>query len=88
MPRTPARQQPKTRRRTSPVGARSSPRSSRPAIRASRTNLTPEERALLPDPDWVTKDDADFVIGLRGELQGKPIPLARVLRRYGYRVEG
>ena len=57
------------------------------AVPADETNLTAAERALLPDPDWVTEDDADFIIGMRGERQGKPIPLAKVLKRYGYRVE-
>ena len=28
-------------------------------IPASETNLTVKERAMLPDPDWVTEDDAD-----------------------------
>ena len=50
-------------------------------IPASRFNLTPQERALLPDPDWLTEDDADYIIGMRGERQGNPIPLAKVLRR-------
>ena len=57
------------------------------AVPADETNLTSAERALLPDPDWVTEDDADFIIGMRGEHKGKPIPLAKVLKRYGYRVE-
>jgi len=58
------------------------------ALPVEETNLTPEERALLPDPDWVTEDDADAIIGLRRERTEKPVPLARVLKRYGYRVEG
>jgi hypothetical protein len=60
----------------------------RPGIPASRFNLTPQERALLPDPDRVTEDDADAIISLRRERTEKPIPLERVLKRYGYRVEG
>ena len=58
-----------------------------PGIPAGRFNLTPKERAHLPDPDWVTEDDADYIIGMRGEQQGKPIPLAKVLKRYGCQVE-
>lgn len=56
-------------------------------IPASPFNRTPQERALLPDLDWVTEDDADYIIGMRGEREGKPIPLAKVLKRDGYRVE-
>jgi hypothetical protein len=59
----------------------------RRGVPAGETNLTSQERALLPDPDWVTEDDADYIIGMRGEREGKPIPLAEVLKRYGYRVE-
>ena len=56
-------------------------------IPAGQTNLTPEECELLPDLNWVTEDDADYIVGMRGERQGRPIPLAKVLKRYGYRVE-
>jgi len=34
-----------------------------PGIPVEETNLTAEERALLPDPTIVTEDDADFVTG-------------------------
>ena len=34
---------------------------------ADRLDLTDEERILLPDPNWVTEDDADFIIGRRRE---------------------
>ena len=60
----------------------------RKGIPAEQTNLTPAERALLPDPDWVTEDDADAMIGMRRERTEKPIRLEKVLKRYGYRVEG
>jgi hypothetical protein len=33
----------------------------------SETNLTPAERALLPDPNWVTEDDADAITCWRRE---------------------
>jgi hypothetical protein len=83
------------RRTSSQASPQAGPRRRNPApatalrqgIPASRFNLTPQERALLPDPDWVTEDDADYIIGMRGEREGKPIPLAKVLKRYGYRVE-
>lgn len=38
-----------------------------PSLPAERLNLTDEERGLLPDPNWVTEDDADFIIGIRRE---------------------
>ena len=38
-------------------------------IPVSETNLTPAERALLPDPDWVTEDDANAIIGMRRERE-------------------
>jgi hypothetical protein len=56
--------------------------------RASDFNLTAEERAMLPDPSRVTEDDADAIIGRRRERSEKPVPLDKVLKRYGYRVEG
>jgi hypothetical protein len=37
----------------------------RRGIPVSETNLTRQERALLPDPDWVTEDDADAIISMR-----------------------
>ncbi len=77
----------KPRRRRNPELAVRHAAAAREGIPADQTNLTPQERALLPDPDWVTEDDADYIIGMRGEHQGKPIPLAKVLKRYGYRVE-
>ena len=58
-------------------------------VPVEETNLTEEERALLPDPNWVTEDDADYILGLRSEKKGgKSVPLEKVLKRYGYRVEG
>ena len=78
----------KPRRRRNPAPMTRHPAAVREGIPASRFNLTPAERALLPDPDWVTEDDADVIISLRRERTEKPIPLERVLKRYGYRVEG
>ena len=83
------------RRTNSHASPQAGPRRRNPALVAAprqgvpsgETNLTSQERALLPDPDWVTEDDADYIIGMRGEREGKPIPLAEVLKRYGYRVE-
>ncbi len=63
---------------TTPTARRPHPRPQTPVRRRSRTprrvpssefSLTPAERALLPDPDWVTEDDADFIIGYRRRKQ-------------------
>jgi hypothetical protein len=51
--------------------------------RASELNLTPEERAMLPDPDWVTEDDADAIVGLRRLKTEQPISLDELLRQLG-----
>jgi hypothetical protein len=57
-------------------------------IPAGDTNLTPQERALLPDPDWVTEDDADAIIGRRREREpGRRYSLEEVLRENGYQLE-
>lgn len=55
-------------------------------IPASRFNLTPQERALLPDPDWVTEDDADAIISLRREREPS-VSLEQYLRKRGYELE-
>ena len=86
MPRTTTRRQ--SPRKDTPLGVNTVATRARKGIPAEQTNLTPAERALLPDPDWVTEDDADAIIGMRRERTEKPIRLEKVLKRYGYRVEG
>src|SRR5471030_1574359 len=56
--------------------------SSKP-VPAAETNLTVEERRLLPDPDVVTEDDADAITAGRRAAENM-IPLNTVLKRYGY----
>jgi hypothetical protein len=56
-------------------------------IPSARSNLTPQERKLLADPDWITEDEADAIIGMRNEREGPPTPFEEVLREYGYRLE-
>jgi len=51
---------------------------------AEETNLTKAERELLPDPSVVTEDDADAITAYRRRNQ-RPIPLEKVLERYGIR---
>jgi hypothetical protein len=50
---------------------------------ASELNLTPKERAMLPDPEWVTEDDADAIVGLRRMKTQRPIPLDEALKQLG-----
>jgi hypothetical protein len=53
-------------------------------VRAEQLNLTYDERALLPDPDWVTEDDADSIMARRAEREpGKRASLEQVLRENG-----
>ena len=54
-----------------------------PGRLSSDFNLLADERALLPDPDWVTEDDADAIIARRRDNQ-PDIPLDEVLKRRGY----
>jgi hypothetical protein len=51
-------------------------------VPAEATNLSPVERDLLPDPDWVTEDDADAIIALRRQGE-RPISLEQALKKYG-----
>ena len=53
-------------------------------IPVEETNLTPEERALLPDPTIVTEDDADAITIFRRRLENpKLIPFDKILAQYG-----
>ncbi len=56
-------------------------RTARRGIPVRRTNLTAAERALLPNPEWVTEDDADAIIGMRRERRETPISIATVVKR-------
>ena len=58
-------------------------------IPVERTNLTAKERALLPDPRWVTEDDADAITMMREEKKagGRSYSLDQVLREYGLTLE-
>ncbi len=58
-------------------------------IAVERTNLTAKERALLPDPRWVTEDDADAIASMREEKKaaGRSYNLEQVLAEYGLPLE-
>ena len=76
-------------RQTSPV-RRPNPATAttpRRGVPVGETNLTPQERALLPDPDWVTEDDADAIISMRRlRRPGRTYTLDEVMHRLGYDV--
>ena len=56
-----------------------------PPMPVEKTNLTPAERALLADPNYVTEDEADFIIGERRRKRGgRMISLEEARKRLGY----
>jgi hypothetical protein len=58
-------------------------------IPVAETNLTANERALLPDPNWLTEDDADAIMSMREikKAGGKSYSLAEVLQEHGFTLE-
>jgi hypothetical protein len=76
------------RRRRNPEPVTRHAAAVREGIPADQTNLTRQERALLPDPDWVTEDDADAIVGRRREREpGRRYSLEEVLLENGYQLE-
>jgi len=61
------------------------PRSSRKRVPADRLNLTDQERASLPDPNWVTEDDADAIVARRRQKE-PTVSFEEVLRENGIRL--
>ena len=55
------------------------------SARCCSGSLGAEERRLLADPGWVTEDEADIIIGLRGAREGGFISHEEIKKRYGYR---
>jgi|HubBroStandDraft_1064217.scaffolds.fasta_scaffold39323_4 hypothetical protein len=53
-------------------------------IPVEATNLLDREREFLPDPGWVTEDDADAIVAARRQHE-MPVPLEQALKRYGRR---
>jgi hypothetical protein len=45
--------------------------------------LTLEEIAMLPDPEWVSEDDADAIVCMRREATGKARSIDEVLTSLG-----
>ena len=57
-------------------------------VSADQFNLKAEERAMLPDPNWVTQDDADAIICKRRERKaGKNVSLKDILRENGIQLD-
>ena len=52
-------------------------------------DLTPAERRLLKDPDWIDEDESDLLLALRREAEegNKAIPFEQVLKELGYRLD-
>ena len=51
----------------------------------AQTNLTPAERALLADPNYVAEDEADVIISERRSRRGgRMISLEEARKRLGY----
>lgn len=76
----------KSRRKAKP---RTRNRLSSPGVPVEELNLTLEERAMLPDPDIVTEDDADLIIARRRLAEDpKGTPWRKVLKEYGSKVQG
>lgn len=70
-----------------PAAARSRPRKARATrtpkrLPADSFRLTPAERAMLPDPEWVTEDDADAIFAYRHRRE-PTISLEEYLRKAG-----
>jgi hypothetical protein len=61
------------------------PRFSRKRVPADRLNLTDQERASLPDPNWVTEDDADAIVARRRQKE-PTVSFEEVLRENGIRL--
>jgi hypothetical protein len=57
-------------------------------VRSSSVNLTPAERKLLSDPDWINEDEADAITAKRLEQseKGKEIPIDEYLRSCGRQI--
>ena len=51
---------------------------------SAELNLTKEELAMLPDPNWVTEDDADAIVAARRTAEEKYSSVDDVLRRLGH----
>jgi hypothetical protein len=52
-------------------------------------DLTPAERRLLKDPDWIDEDESDLLLAMRREAEegDRAIPFEHVLKELGYKLD-
>ena len=52
-------------------------------------DLTPAERRLLHDPDWIDEDESDLLLAMRRERTeaDSAIPFEQVLEEFGYKLD-
>ena len=52
-------------------------------------DLTPAERRILKDQDWIDEDESDLLLAMRREAEegGKAIPFEQVLEEFGYKLD-
>jgi hypothetical protein len=52
-------------------------------------DLTPAERRLLKDPDWIDEDESDLLLAMRREAEegDRAIPFEQVLKELGYKLD-
>ena len=55
-------------------------------IRTSEVQLPVDEREMLEDPDWISEDVADVIVGKRREAEGTIDP-QDYLKSHGYGVK-
>lgn len=62
--------------------------STRRRVPSAAVKLSPEERKLLSDPDWLDEDEADLIMSLRVErAEGRlAIPFEEYLKKRGRRL--
>jgi len=73
-------------RRAKPPGVRKNP-ATKLAQGASQRPRSKLKAVRLKNPVHITEDEADVLIGMRSEKETR-VPLAEVLRKHGYGLEG
>ena len=56
---------------------------------SSLVDLTPAERRLLKNPDWIDEDESDLLLAMRRETEegDKAVPFEQVLEELGYKLD-
>jgi hypothetical protein len=47
-------------------------------------SLSPSERAMLNDPNFITADEADLILSDRSAAKGEGVSLDDFIRKYGF----